>query len=445
MVKGLAAKCLCLLALLLVSSHGVKAELNLNITQGRLEPIPFALPTILGHDKIANEYGYNIGKIIADDLVSSGLFKLINPQTYIQDARTAMNTPNYAQWKVLNAQALIAGECMVDSDHVKIRFRLLDVFGQQQSLGLEVSVHRSDWRRLGHKIADAIYAKLTGETGYFDSKIVYVAESGPLKKRVRRLAIMDSDGQNHKFLTDGQHMVLSPRFSPANPDVIAFMAFVNHKARVYLVNKKTGQQKLVGGDFPGMTFSPRFSPDGTKLTMSYANAGKTILSHFDLASGKFSQITLPVAIDTSPSYSSDGQQIVFMSDRGGKPQLYTMNIDGSNQKRISFGSGSYTAPCWSPRGDYIAFIKKLGGEFYISVMRPDGSGERPLTKGFFIDTPSWSPNGRVVIFMIQNPSSSNGRGGETRIKTIDVTGNFEREFVTPNDASDPSWSPLLVD
>ena len=426
-------------------AFNAQAELNLNVTQGRLDPIPFALPALSNGGGQAAIHGGNISKIIAGDLMSSGLFRQISPQSYIQDSAAAMNGPQYSQWKVLGAQALIAGECTVSGDNVTVRFRLFDVGSQLQAMGLEMTVHQSDWRRLGHKIADAIYTKMTGEAGYFDSKIVYVSESGPLKGRKRRLALMDTDGENHRFLTDGTHMVLSPRFSPANPDVIAFLAFVDHKARVYLVNKKTGQQKLVGGNFPGMTFAPRFSPDGQKLTMSYAHNGKTILSTFDLKSGKFSQITSPIAIDTSPSYSPDGTQLVFMSDRGGKPQIYIMNTDGSNLKRVSFGPGSYTAPCWSPRGDYIAFIKKLGGDFYLSVMHADGSGERQLTKDFFVDTPSWSPNGRIVVFMSQARSSTDGRGGDTRIKTIDITGNFERELITPHLASDPSWSPLLVD
>ena len=407
--------------------------------------MPFALPTMPGNNEKATTHGANITQIIASDLMSSGLFKRLNPQSYIQSATDAMKAPQYSQWKVLGAQALIAGDCTTTGENVSVRFRLFDMGTQTQSLGLEMTVHQSDWQRLGHKIADAIYTKMTGETGYFDSKIAYVSESGTPKDRKRRLALMDTDGKNHRFLTDGKHMVLSPRFSPANPDVIAFLAFVNHKARVYLVNKKTGQQKLVGGSFPGMTFAPRFSPDGKKLTMSYANNGKTILSTFDLESGKFSQVTSPIAIDTSPSYSPDGTKIVFMSDRGGKPQIYTMNADGTNPQRISFGPGSYTAPCWSPRGDYIAFIKKLGGEFYLSLMHADGSGERQLTKGFFVDTPAWSPNGRVVVFMVQSQSSKDGRGGETHIKTIDITGNFERQLVTPQYASDPSWSPLLVD
>lgn len=422
-----------------------RAALTIDVTQGRLEPIPFALPTLHSTDGKAAEFGSNISKIIASDLESSGLFRLVNPQTYIQDAKSAMDAPKYSEWKVLNAQTLIAGECLAEGQNIRIRFRLWDIFNQQQALGLELTVNAREWRRLGHKIADAIYKQLTGEDGYFDSKIVYVAESGPLKKRVRRLAIMDTDGQNHQFLTDGQHMVLTPRFSPADPNVIAFLAFVNHKARVYLVHKERGQQRLVGGNFPGMTFAPRFSPDGYKLTMSYAHNGKTILSNFDLHTGKFSQITLPIAIDTSPSYSPDGKQIVFVSDRGGRAQLYTMNTDGSSQQRISFGQGSYTAPCWSPRGDYIAFIKKVKGEFFLSVMRPDGSGERQITRGFFIDTPSWSPNGRVIIYMKQQPSARDGSGGETSINTIDITGNFERKIITPNYASDPSWSPVIKD
>jgi TolB protein len=291
-------------------------------------------------------------------------------------------------------------------------------------------------------MADAIYKRVTGEDGYFDTRVVYVSESGPMDRRIKRLAIMDQDGSNHRLLTDGRSLVLTPRFSPTAQE-ITYLSYARGVPRVYLFNIDTGQQEVVG-DFPGMTFAPRFSPDGNKVIMSLAVEGNSDIYTLDLRTRQAVRLTDSPAIDTSPCYSPDGTRIVFNSDRGGSQQLYVMNADGSDVKRISFDSGArYGTPVWSPRGDLIAFTKIDGGQFYIGVMRPDGSGERLLTQAFLVEGPTWAPNGRVLMYFRQAPSDSKGNGGSPRLYTIDLTGYNEREVITPQDASDPAWSPLI--
>jgi TolB protein len=306
--------------------------------------------------------------------------------------------------------------------------------------GLAYFTVPTNWRRVAHIIADVIYKRLTGEEGYFDTRLVYVAESGPQNRRVKRLAIMDQDGENHRFLTDGNELVLTPRFSPTSQE-ITYLSYVGKLPRVYLFNLSTGQQEVLG-DFPGMTFAPRFSPDGNQVIMSAASSGNSEIYTMDLRTRKIARLTDHPAIDTSPSFAPDGSQIVFNSDRGGTQQLYIMNADGSNVHRISFNQGRYATPVWSPRGDLIAFTRISGGEFYIGVMRPDGSGERMLSKGFLVESPTWAPNGRVLAFFRQGPADSRGQV-TSKVYTIDLTGFNEREMVTPIDASDPAWSPLI--
>jgi TolB protein len=297
----------------------------------------------------------------------------------------------------------------------------------------------ANWRRVAHIITDAIYKRLTGEDGYFDTRIVYIAESGPQNRRIKRLAIMDQDGANHRFLTDGGSLVLTPRFSPTIQE-ITYLSYVSKAPRVYLFNLNTGQQEVLG-DFPGMTFSPRFSPDGNSVIMSLARQGNTEIYTMDLRTRKVVRLTNHPAIDTSPSFSPNGAEIVFNSDRGGSQQLYVMSSDGRNVRRVTFNKGRYATPVWSPRGDLIAFTRIYQGEFFIGVMRPDGSGERLLTNGFLVEGPTWAPNGRVLMFFRQTRSDATGAGGSSRLFSIDLTGQNEREIITPVEGSDPAWSP----
>ncbi|MTJ83394.1 MAG: Tol-Pal system protein TolB [Telmatospirillum sp.] len=419
-----------------------RAEVVIDITKGNVQPMPIAITNFAGVGGQEGQVGRDIAGVISADLERSGLFKPIDPKAFIQTVESLQVQPRFPDWKAINAQALVQGRVEQTQDgHLRVEFRLWDVYAEAQMVGQAYNAAPQGWRRIAHMISDAIYKRITGEDGYFDTQIVYVAESGPLQKRIKRLAIMDQDGENHRFLTDGQELVLTPRFSP-NQREITYLSYFQNNPRVYILHLDSGRRELLG-DFPGMTFAPRFSPDGNKVIMSLAQDGSTSVYEMDLRTRRSTRMTGSGSIDTSPCYSPDGTKITFNSDRSGTAQLYVMNSDGSGQQRISFGDGRYMTPVWSPRGDLIAFTKQKAGEFFIGVMRPDGSGERLLTKGYLVEAPTWAPNGRILAFWRQSPSDSAGRGGSTKLYSIDLTGYNERQVVTPLDGSDPAWSPLI--
>jgi TolB protein len=419
-----------------------RAELKIDITRGVVEPMPIAVTNFVGANPRESQFGRDIAGVVAADLQRSGLFKPIDQRAFIQTQLSLDTLPRFGDWRVINAQALVQGRAQVVPDgRLRVEFRLWDVFAEQQMVGLAYFTVPDNWRRVAHIIADAIYKRITGEDGYFDTRIVYVSESGPHIRRIKRLAIMDQDGENHRFLTDGSALVLTPRFSPTLQE-ITYLSYYGNVPRVYIFNIDTGRQEVLG-DFPGMTFAPRFSPDGKRVIMSMAKDGNSEVYAMDLRTRAVNQLTFNPAIDTSASYSPDAGEVVFNSDRGGSQQLYVMDANGRNPRRISFGNGRYGTPVWSPRGDLIAFTKLHQGSFFIGVMRPDGSGERLLAEDFLVEGPSWAPNGRVLVFFRQERREATGRGGRSRLYTIDLTGHNERELVTPLDASDPAWSPLI--
>ena len=423
--------------LIAFAAGAARAELRIDITQGTVQPLPIAVVDFYGQQPNDAQYGSNIVNVVSSDLERSGLFKPIDKKAFIQTPDSLRTMPRFGDWRVINAQALVSGTVQTQPDgRIRVEFRLWDVFAEQQMIGVAVTSTQENWRAIAHKVADEIYKRITGEEGYFETRIVYVAESGPFTKRIKRLAIMDQDGENDRYLTDGSNLVLTPRFSPSSQD-ITYLSYRNNRPRVYLLSIETGQQEVLG-DFPGMTFAPRFSPDGTKVVMSQAINGNTDIYEMDLRTRKSRRLTDSPAIDTGPSYSPDGMQIAFESDRGGSQQIYVMNSDGSNPHRISFGEGKYGTPVWSPRGDLIAFTHIRGGVFYIGVMRPDGSGQREISQGYLVEGPTWAPNGRVLAYFKQS-----GAGGQVRLYSIDITGYNERELVTPTDGSDPAWSPLI--
>lgn len=409
----------------------VLAQSSVVVQEGSRQAIPIAIPNFAG-----GELGRQIAEVISADLERSGLFKPIPAGTFPQSPDQLQAQPAFPSWRGAGADALVAGRVVPQGGKTAFEFRLWELNSEQQMTGTAFTADTANWRRVAHIIADTIYSKMTGDAGYFDTRIVYVSESGPKNRRVKRLAIMDQDGANHRFLTSGKDLVLTPRFSPRD-QTITYMSYFNDKPRVYLFNIDTGQQEVLG-DFPGMTFAPRFSPDGNRVVMSMARDGNTDIYVIDLRTRKFSRLTSGPAIDTSPSFSPDGSQIVYNSDQGGSQQLYIMSAGGGGGKRISFGDGRYATPVWSPRGDYIAFTKMKGGRFSIGVMKPDGSGERILTESFLDEAPTWAPNGRVIAFFRQSPGAS----GSVKLYSVDVTGFNERLMPTPLDGSDPAWSPL---
>jgi TolB protein len=425
------------LAIASLAPAPARAVVELNITQGTIQPLPIAIADFVGDGSVDPAVAREISGVVANDLKSSGLFLPIDRAAFIEEGLGPDRMPRFEDWRVVNAQALAVGRIGASEGKLKAEFRLWDVFAGKQLAGEQFFARPKDARRVGHIIADAIYERITGEKGYFDTRIVFVDESGPKNKRMKRLAIMDQDGSNVRLLTTGQNLVLTPRFSPSTQE-ITYTSFEGDTPKVYLLNIETGQKEVVGA-FPGMTFAPRFSPDGQRIVMSLERDGDTNLFVMDLRSRRTMQLTNDNAIDTAPCYSPDGRQIVFESDRDGSGQLYVMGADGSSPRRISQSRGSYSTPVWAPRGDLIAFTKMSGGQFLIGVMRPDGSGERILTEGFHNEGPTWAPNGRVLMFFREQP----GAAGGPRLFTIDLTGYNERQVATPAFGSDPAWSPIV--
>jgi TolB protein len=426
----------------LIATAPAQANPVVVINGGTITPMPIAITPLQGQDGGASQVGETISQIVTHDLGNSGVFRPIDPAAFIQAAQAAADQPRFADWKVLNAQALVTGTVSTEPDgRLKADFRLWDVFEQAQIAGVEYKFppQNQSIRQIAHMISDVIYKQLTGEDGYFNTQIVYVAETGPLERRIKRLAIMDQDGFNNHLLPDQPStLVLTPRFSPTTPE-ITYMAFMGNRPRVYIRNIETGRQEPLG-DFPGMSFSPRFAPDGNRVIFSQAQGADTNLFVMDTRTRAVSQLTSTPGISTAPSYAPDGSKIVFESDRGGQPQIYVMDAGGGNPHRISFGQGSYDSPVWSPRGDYIAFTKREGGQFFIGVMRPDGSGERLIAQGSHVEGPTWAPNGSVLMYFKQQWS---GTQRSSRLYTVRITGQNEREISTPTDASDPAWSPTL--
>jgi TolB protein len=411
------------------------AQARVTITGGDVAPLSIAIPNFTAGSGSENEVGVGVSQVITNNLKRSGLFAPIDQAAFIDKVVNIDAPPNFQNWKTVNAQALVTGRMTRQGDgRLKAEFRLWDVATGQQLAGQQYFTSPEYWRRIAHIISDQIYERLTGEKGYFDSRVVFVDETGAKERRVKRLALMDQDGANVRYLTRGADLVLTPRFSPSTQE-ITYMEFGQGDPRVYLFNIETGQREIVG-NFPGMSFSPRFSPDGQRVIMSMQQGGNSNLFVMDLRSKSTTRLTDTPAIDTSPSYAPDGSKICFESDRGGKPQIYVMAAGGGAAQRISFGDGSYSTPVWSPRGDYIAFTKQGGGQFSIGIMKPDGSGERLLTSGYHNEGPTFAPNGRVIMFF-------RDLGAGPQLFTVDVSGRNELKVPTPGFASDPAWSPLL--
>jgi len=434
-----------LLLLLLLNYSSKTFSLELTISQGTVKPTPIAITDLYAINNNMKKIGRNIAMVISDNLERSGLFIPIDKKAFIQNNESLTKQLRFEDWKVIKAQHLLAGKISKSDNKIFVEFRLFDVFQQKQLIGKKYETSERNWRRVAHIISDAVFQRITGEGGYFDTRIVYVAETGPKDNRQKRLAIMDQDQANHRFLTDGSYLVLTPRFSP-NSQKITYMSYVNPSSpRVFIFDIETGQQEIVG-EFPGMTFAPRFSPDGKQVVMSYSDpgVGNSEIYILDLTTRVSKRITNNSAIDVSASFSPDGKKIVFNSDRSGKRrQLYITDIKGKNTKRISRESGSYYTPVWSPRGDMIAFTKYEDGQFYIGVMETDGTNERMIAKSFHVEGPTWSPNGRYIMYFKEERTAEDGSGGESSLYSIDLTGYNERMIITPLGGSDPAWSPLM--
>ena len=417
-----------------------RAELNLELKDGVIEPLPFAVPDFVAENGGAGEYASQIARVVAADLTGTGLFREIPKNAFISNI-TNFNSPvQYADWKAINAQALIVGAVTMGSGgRLTVKFRLFDVFsGAPLGEGLQFGGTTKSWRRMAHKVADAAYSRITGEGPYFDSRVVFVSETGPKNARQKRLAIMDYDGANVQYLTDSRSIVLAPRFSPTG-DRVLYTSYETGFPKIYVLDVATVGRRVLA-DQPGtMTFAPRFSPDGQTVIYSLSRGGNTDIYKMSVRGGNPVRLTSEPSIETAPSFSPDGKQIVFESDRSGNQQLYIMSANGGEARRISFGKGRYGTPVWSPRGDLVAFTKQNKGRFHIGVMRLDGSEERLLTASFLDEGPTWSPNGRVIMFSRETA----GAGGSSSLYSVDISGRNLKRVQTPGGASDPAWSPLL--
>ena len=431
-----------MLSISLCTSEIFAEDLRIKINSGQLEPLPIAIANFTGLDAKSSEIGRQISDVITNNLVSSGQFKAVESAAFIAPPTSPSVRPDFSDWTPLGIKALISGSAKaINENQMEIEFRLWDVIAETDLVGLRLSVDSNSWRRVAHIISDEIFQRLSGDTGYFDTRIVYVAESGLQNERIKRLAIMDQDGENHQYLTDGSFLVLTPRFSPTSQE-ITYLAYYKNEPRVYIFNLETGQQELLGS-FPGMTFAPRFAPSGDKIIMSLAERGVTDIYEMNLNTQEVRRLTNSSSIDTSPSYSPDSSKIVFNSDRGGAQQLYIMDKNGAKVKRISYGEGRYATPVWAPKGKLIAFTKMFKNKFYIGVMAPDGSGERLLAEGYLVEGPTWAPNGRVLMYFKQDAPVDNGKSSNVNLYKVDITGFREERILTPSDGSDPAWSPLL--
>ena len=435
MLFGFSAFCLVLMAFVGLA-RAQTADNPLTIDDPQFEPMPIAIAPFLSDPSLAGRAD-EIADVMRANLERSGFFRIVPPEAHIARVTEFDTVPDFDNWTVLNVQALVTGTVGLATDgRLVVQFRVFDVLAGEAMEGRQILGDPRDWRRVAHKVTDGVYTTLTGEGPYFDSRVVFVAESGSKGDRRKRLAIMDQDGANVRTLPDASGLVLAPRFSPSQ-QAILYISYNTGEPRVYLLNLDTNQREALG-DFPGMTFAPRFSPSGREVILSLAQEGNTDLYAINLATRQRRRLTRDPGIETSPDYSPDGSQIVFESDRGGKPQLYVMPSSGGTARRISFGGGSYGTPVWSPRGDLIAFTKLLGGQFYVGVMRTDGSDERLLVSGFHVEGPTFSPNGRVVMFFEEGA----GARGTSRLRSVDISGRSLQTVQGPGAGSDPAWGPL---
>jgi TolB protein len=412
--------------------------LKIVIEDGVIEPVPIAVPTFIAETGEAGQAASDITRVVAADMVGTGLFRELDPAAFISPV-TSFDAPvAYADWKAISAQALITGAVSASGGKINVKFRLYDIYsGAPLGDGLQFAGNAEDWRRIAHKVSDQIYSRITGEGGYFDSRVVFVSESGPKNARLKSLAIMDYDGANIQYLTDNSTIVLAPRFSPDGTRVL-YTSFETGFPRIKLMDLGSLNSQPLADIQDTMTFAPRFSPDGGTVVFSLERSGNTDIYAMALGSGQTTQLTNAPSIETAPSFSPDGSQIVFESDRSGNQQLYAMPTSGGEPTRISFGEGRYGTPVWSPRGDLVAFTKQNAGRFHIGVMRSDGSEERLLTASFLDEGPTWAPNGRVIMFTRETA----GAGGAAQLYSVDISGRNLRAVPSEGAASDPAWSPL---
>ena len=408
-----------------------QALVEIVVTGGNFTPLPIAIPDFASSDPA---FGKEIADIVRANLKRSGLFVPLDPASLPVRVGDVANEPDFATWRAASVDALVMGS-VERGGEVSSQVRVWDTQAAAQVVGKSLTTNAENYRRIAHIVSDAIYASLAGGSGYFDTRVLYVAESGPKANRVKRIAMMDQDGANVQYLTSGKSLTLGPRISPAG-NSLAFTSYEDGNPQVYLAGIGGNSKKLINN--APMSFAPRFSPDGGTVIFSVSNGGTTNIYTAGVNGGAPNQLTSGAAIDTSPCYSPDGSRVVFESDRGGSPQLYMMGAGGGGAQRISYGEGTYSTPVWSPVGDFIAYTRQSSGGFQIGIMKPDGSAERVLSSSNSVqEGPTWAPNGRVIMFF-RDPGGDAGPA----LWSVDIWGRNEQQIPTESFASDPSWSPL---
>ena len=419
------------------------APLEIDVTKGKIEPLPIAVTKFNYNSSQEKIISNKIYDVISNDLILSGLFKKISNRAFLQSEKEVFTQPLFSDWSLIDANLIISGTIKINNEKLLVKIKLWDVYREKLILSKKIGgLNINNWRTLAHIISNLVYQRVTGEKGYFDTKIVYISEDTSDDTIIKKLAIMDYDGNAHQFLTDGNNLVLTPRFSPDGKS-IAYLSFSTRKPTVYLLDLLSNKKKNLG-NFSGMSFAPRFSPDGKKIIFSLTDKGSSNIFTLEILTKKLSQLTNNKHINTSPSFSPNNDWIVFSSDRAGKQNLYIKNAGKGvkgKEKRITFDRGNYATPVWSPRGDYIAFTKSYRKSFYIGLINKDGTGERIISKGYLAEGPTWSPNGRTLAFYKVEKDKNNNLFSS--LYTIDITGNLEKKLITPLQGSDPDWGPSI--
>ena len=419
-----------------------RAELHVDVVAGGVDPIAIAIQKFETIGKVSNSDAKMLREVVENDLKRTGLFRIVNHDAFPEFVK--MNEmPNFKSWAAIKTQVLAQASIQPEGkDSYKLEFYLWDVNGQEQIEAQSLIASKKSIRRLAHIMADAIYERLTGEVGYFDTQIVFIAETGSVSNRVKRMAIMDQDGYGMRFLSDKKTFVMSPHFSP-NMSTVVFLSYRNDDPMVWVLDLDTGDQTKLG-NFGGMSFAPRFSPDGSKVALSLVKNGVTNIYEYDMATKGLRQLTFGNHIDTSPSYSPDGRYMVYNSDSSGSQQIHVMDLKTGKQKRITFGAGRYATPAWSPDGQFIAFTKMADNTFYIGIMNPEGRHEKILAGGWYMEAPSWAPGSRRLVYY-ETERTADGEERVSHIRSVDITGQniYDIDLKDGLNGTEPTWSPKL--
>lgn len=428
------------LSVFVISS--TRAELHVDIVAGGVDPISIAVQKFEVDKGVSSSDAKMLRDVVENDLKRTGLFRIVNHDAFPEYVK--MNQmPNFTNWMAIKVAALVQASVKLEGkDNYKLEFYLWDVNGKEQIEAQSLVASKKSVRRLAHIMADAIYERLTGEIGYFDTQIVFIAESGDVTARNKRMAIMDQDGYGMRYLSDKKTFVMSPHFSP-NMSTVVFLSYRNDDPMVWALNLENGDQTQLG-NFGGMNFAPRFSPDGAHVALSLVKNGTTNIYEYDVYAKTLKQLTFDKGIATSPSYSPDGRYLAYNSDSSGSQQIHVLDLKTGNQRRISFGAGRYATPAWSPDGQFIAFTKMADDTFYIGIMNPDGRHEKILAGGWYMEAPSWAPGSRRVVYY-ETERSEDGEDRISHIRSVDITGQNLYDIELPDglNGTEPTWSPKM--